>query len=73
MQKQNGTEINILLPVTEFTQVLLVAERKEGVRAVVVAVVVAAVVVSTCMSTTTTTTTTTTTVTTTTMCYCYYC
>ena len=56
MQKQNGTEINILLPVTEFKEVLLVAERKKAVRAVVVAVVVAAVVVSTCISTTTTTT-----------------
>ena len=55
MQKQNGTEINILLPVTEFKEVLLVAERKKAVRAVVVAVVVAAVVVSTCISTTTTT------------------
>ena len=57
MQKQNGTEINILLPVTEFKEVLLVAERKKAVRAVVVAVVVAAVVVSTCISTTATTTT----------------
>ena len=55
MQKQNGTVINILLPVTEFKHVLLVAESKEAVRAVVV--VVAAVVVSTCISTTTTTTT----------------
>ena len=56
MQKQNGTVINILLPGTEFKHVLLVAESKEAVRAVVVAVVVAAVVVSTCISTTTTTT-----------------
>mgnify|MGYP007020720636 CR=1 FL=1 len=48
MQKQNGTEINILLPVTEFKEVLLVAERKKAVRAVVVAVVVAAVVVVVC-------------------------